>query len=111
MFATASDFRTSLTSAGEANGLAWRYSAASPATCGVAIDVPEMTLVADGLPIHADLMLTPGANRSTQEPQFENHARTSLLPVNVVAATVSAVGADEGEKLHALALSFPAATA
>jgi hypothetical protein len=42
--------------------------AATPATCGAAIDVPDMTLVAVVLPIHAEVMLEPGANTSTQRP-------------------------------------------
>jgi hypothetical protein len=42
--------------------------AATPATCGVAIDVPDRMLVAVELPIHAEVMSEPGANRSTHLP-------------------------------------------
>ena len=35
------------------------YSAATPATCGVAIDVPLIVFVRE--PSHADLIATPGA--------------------------------------------------
>src|SRR4051812_39981345 len=51
-----------------AAGFASRYNAATPVLCGVAIDVPEMVLVAAGEPIHDDGMSTPGANQSTQLP-------------------------------------------
>ena len=43
-------------------------SAATPATCGAAMDVPEMELSALALPIHVDLMYTPGAKTLTQLP-------------------------------------------
>jgi len=49
-------------------GFTCRYSAAVPATCGVAIDVPLMVFVAVLLPIHAELMFTPGALMCTQLP-------------------------------------------
>src|SRR5712691_2571300 len=45
------------TSAGVALGNALRYSAAAPATCGVAIEVPLIVLVAVSLVIHAEVML------------------------------------------------------
>ena len=45
-----------------------RYRAATPATCGVAIDVPLMVLVAVLLLIHAEVMPTPGAKMSTHVP-------------------------------------------
>ena len=98
--------------------------------------VPEIEFVATSLVDHADVMLTPvhsharhqcvqrraprhrltrhaasantpGANRSTHEPKFENAARVSALSV---AATVSADGVRAGLALHALALLLPAAT-
>jgi hypothetical protein len=50
-----------LTVAGEAVRLVCRNLAAAPVTCGVAIDVPLMVLVAVLLVIHADVMLEPGA--------------------------------------------------
>ena len=50
-----------------AEGAPCRTRAATPATCGVAIDVPLIVLVA-GRVVHAEVMLEPGANRSTQVP-------------------------------------------
>ena len=52
---------SSRTCAGVQLGLAPRTSAAAPATCGEAIDVPLIVLVALGPPIQADVMLEPGA--------------------------------------------------
>ena len=43
-------------------------SAAKPATCGLAIDVPEIGFVAVVDPIHVDVIPTPGANTSTHDP-------------------------------------------
>ena len=37
------------------------YSAATPATCGDAMDVPLMVRVAEVLPIHAEVIEEPGA--------------------------------------------------
>ncbi len=52
-------------------GTACDRRAARPATCGEAIDVPEMVLVAPLPPIHAEVMPLPGAHASTQLPKFE----------------------------------------
>ena len=52
-------------------GYAWAKRAASPTTCGVAMEVPEMVLVAFAPPIHADVIPVPGAKTSTHEPKFE----------------------------------------
>ena len=49
-------------------GNACARRAASPATCGEAIEVPEIVRVADEPPIHADVILEPGAQRSTHDP-------------------------------------------
>jgi hypothetical protein len=46
-------------------------SAAAPVTCGVAIEVPLMVLVATALVFQDDVMPLPGANRSTQVPKLE----------------------------------------
>jgi hypothetical protein len=67
-----------------------------------------MVFVAVALPIHADVMFTPGALMSTQLPRLENDAKPSLISV---APTVIAVGALAGEKVQASALLFPAAIA
>jgi hypothetical protein len=53
-------------------------NAARPATCGDAIDVPEMVFDAVSLVFHAEVMLTPGAKTSTHGPQSEKEARTSV---------------------------------
>jgi hypothetical protein len=56
------------TVAGEAPGFPCRYCAATPAVCGVAIDVPLIVRVAVVLVYQADVIETPGANQSTQLP-------------------------------------------
>lgn len=68
------------TSAGDACGWAPRYSAAAPAACGAAIDVPEYTAQPVSVRWDADVIDTPGANRSTAEPRFEVAARPSPGP-------------------------------
>src|SRR6185369_7995076 len=45
-------------------GCAWRVSAADPATCGEAIEVPEMISPPLPVPLAVDSTLTPGAVRS-----------------------------------------------
>ena len=45
--------------------------AARPATCGAAIDVPEMVRVAVDPEIHAEVIPLPGAYISTQRPKLE----------------------------------------
>ena len=87
-----------VTVAGEAVGFVSRNNAATPATCGDAIDVPEIVLVAVSLVLHADVMLLPGAKMSTQVPKFENEERASVV---VVEPTVIALAARAGETLHA----------
>ena len=57
-----------LTAAGGAAGVPCRTSAAAPATCGVAIDVPLIVFVAVSFVFQADVMLEPGAKMSTQVP-------------------------------------------
>ena len=52
---------SSRTCAGVQFGLAPRTSAAAPATCGDAIDVPLIVLVALGPPIQPEVMVEPGA--------------------------------------------------
>src|SRR5690606_19637191 len=98
----------SRTCAGDQVGLADRIRAATPATCGAAIDVPLIVLVAVLEVDHAEGILGPGPKLSRQEPKFETDARLSLL---AVAPTVLAPPARVGEKLHALAWLFPAALA
>src|SRR5919107_1071307 len=78
-----------------------------PDTCGVAIDVPLIVFVASSAVHQEDKTSTPGANRSTQLPQFENQARLSEASV---APTVIALGARAGLKSQASASELPAAT-
>jgi hypothetical protein len=91
----------------ELSGAIPKPSAATPATCGDAIDVPEMVFVAVVEVYHADRMLEPGAKTSRQDPKLENDERASA---EVVEPTVTASGSPAGEVWQALALLFPAAT-
>jgi hypothetical protein len=61
-------FNDVATASGVAVGLAAKYSAAAPATCGVAMDVPLMVLVAVGLLYQSDLIEEPGAKISRHDP-------------------------------------------
>ena len=87
-----------VTVAGKALGFVSRNKAATPVTCGVAIDVPEIMLVAVSLVFHDDVMSLPGAKMSTQVPKFENEERASVV---VVDPTVIAFGTRAGETLQA----------
>jgi hypothetical protein len=71
-----------------------RYNAATPATCGLAMDVPEIVLMALLLVIHADVIELPGAKISTTEPKLEKEERAS---VEVVEPTVMASAVLAGE--------------
>ena len=97
-----------VTVAGEAVGFVSRNSAATPVTCGVAIDVPEIVLVAVSLVFHDDVMLLPGAKISRHVPKFENDERASVV---VVEPTVIAVATRAGDCVHASTASLPAAIA
>src|SRR5262249_1940323 len=90
--------RESRTCCGLKAGLAPSTSAAAPTTCGVAIDVPLIVLVAVSLVFHAEVIPTPGAKMSRQVPKLENDAFWSLL---WVAPTVIAAGTRAGEVLQA----------
>ena len=92
----------------EAEGFACLYKAATPATCGEAIEVPLSVAVAVSDENHDDKIPEPGANRSRHVPKFENDERASVV---VVEPTVIAFAARAGDSLHALALLLPAATA
>src|SRR5688500_17631307 len=59
-----------LTDSGVAVGLRARKSAAAPATCAEAIDVPDIS--AHRPPSLTDRTSSPGARMSTLEPQLEN---------------------------------------
>jgi hypothetical protein len=88
----------SRTVAGDADGWLCRYRAATPATCGVAIEVPLNVAVAVSLVLYADRIDEPGAKMSTTLPKFENDERAS---VRVVAPTVIASVTRAGEKFAA----------
>lgn len=88
-------------------GLIVSKAATAPETCGAAIDVPLMVLVAVFEVLQAEVMDEPGAKMSTQVPKFEYEARAS---VEVVAATVKALGARAGDVVQASRLLLPAAT-
>ena len=85
------------TSAGVACGLVCRMSAAAPATCGDAIDVPLLVAAATSVAMPAETMLAPGANRSLHGPKFEKSASSSSISD---AATVIASGTRAGLKPH-----------
>ena len=55
----------------EMPGCAWLKRAANPATCGAAIEVPEIVRVAEAPEIQADVIPVPGAYISTHPPKFE----------------------------------------
>jgi hypothetical protein len=83
--------------AGVACGFDCRRSAAAPATCGDAIDVPSFVAVATSEAMPAERISVPGANRSLHDPKFEKPASSSSLSD---AATVIAAGTRAGLKLH-----------
>ena len=45
-----------------------KSAAIAPATCGAAIEVPEMVAVAVAPPIHAEVIAEPGAYKSVHSP-------------------------------------------
>jgi len=81
----------------------------------VAIEVPEIVLIAESEPIHAEVISVPGAKMSTQVPQLEKYDLISSCafstPPTSVEPTQTAEAALAGEKLQALRSLFPAATA
>src|SRR4051812_34801483 len=80
--------------AGVAVGHRDSYWAATPATCGDAIDEPFITWLAESLVAQSEAMSAPGANRSRQVPTLENGARAS--PASL-APTTSACVTRDGE--------------
>jgi len=81
------------TSSGEKFGCFARRSAAAPATCGHAIDVPDLVPVDVSESVVAAVIDDPGAWMSTHDPWLENDDSAS---VRVVEPTVIASGADAG---------------
>lgn len=97
-----------LTVAGDEPGLLCRTRAATPATCGLAIEVPLKVAPAVSLVNQADTMLEPGAKISTTLPKFENDERASFI---VDDPTVIASATRAGEELEAFVFELPAAMA
>ena len=94
LFSVALPVSAAVTAAADEVGFSWRYSAAAPATCGDAIDVPPIVAVAVLLVHQADVIPLPGPKMSRHVPMFENDALASLI---VVAPTVIADAALAGE--------------
>ena len=69
-------------------------SAATPATCGEAIEVPLRVAIALVAVYQAEVMELPGAKRSRHFPKLEYDARESELSV---APTVIALATRAGE--------------
>ena len=80
-------------SAGCAEGFVSRRRAATPATCGAAIEVPDLTVWSESEPIPAEVIPSPGAKMSTQDPWAEEVIARSE---RVVPATVMASPTREG---------------
>ena len=99
------DVIAAATAAGSAPGFPSKNSPATPATCGADIDVPLIVAVAVFDVYQAAVMLSPGANRSTQVPKLEDVFRASLI---FVQPTVIPEGSPPGEKLQASAPLLPA---
>mmetsp|Transcript_31031 Transcript_31031/g.84128 ORF Transcript_31031/g.84128 Transcript_31031/m.84128 type:complete len:252 (-) Transcript_31031:236-991(-) len=99
------------TSSGPRDVSSPRRSAAMPATCGQAIEVPLMWRDPVLLSCCADSMYVPGAKMSTHSPSLLYQERVSVL---AVAATVMALPTKAGECLQASGQSvdpsLPAAT-
>lgn len=68
LFKEAEVVRNDATAAGDEVGFPASTSAATPATCGDAMEVPLMLLVAVSLVFHADVIELPGAKMSRQDP-------------------------------------------
>src|SRR5688572_20887908 len=94
--------------AGAAEPLLCMYNAATPATCGLAAEVPPKSAMSTSLRWLSDRDPLPGANRSTQLPKFELAAFTSV--VGTMFPTVMAWGVRAGDWVHALTVLFPAET-
>lgn len=71
--------------------------AASPATWGLAIEVPDRRADAVSLSMPTEVTSTPAAKMSTSGPKFEKDARRSLAAS--MAPTAKALGAEPGEVL------------
>ena len=56
-------------------GFASKYSAATPAACGAAIEVPLIRAVAESPETDVEVMLWPGAKMSTQDPKLDQGVR------------------------------------
>jgi hypothetical protein len=104
-------FRFDSTVAGLAVVLRDRKSAAEPATCGEAMEVPDSVVVPP--PSLVERMLEPGAQMSTQEPKLlkEDSALVLVVEATVAIPLFVPAPARAGEELQALAALLPAASA
>jgi hypothetical protein len=93
------------TSAGEIPGSSSRSKAATPATCGVAMDVPLRLKLPVLVFAFAETMFFPGAKMSMHVPKLYALESSSL-----VAPTVIALVAEAGVVEQASLPEFPAAT-
>lgn len=75
--------RIDATSIGESEGLLPSRIAAAPATCGAAIDVPFLSIVAVSDPIEALRISSPGAQISRQGPTAENPPLKSSCNIRI----------------------------
>src|SRR5690606_15175722 len=80
----AAEVRAEETWAGVGEGLSARGKAAAAATCGLALDVPEMVLGAEVPLFPAEVMAVPGANTPSTETELEV-AESPLFQAEVMA--------------------------
>src|SRR3989449_1483634 len=89
-------------------GWAWRVSAATPATCGDDIDVPESPAPALPVPMAVEMMLTPGAVTSGLRPLSPGRGPPEVKLANPVkVGVVSGAAATDVAGPSATARSFP----
>src|SRR2546422_4455834 len=89
-------------------GWAWRVSAATPATCGEDIDVPESAAPALPVPMAVEMMLTPGAVTSGLRPLSPVRGPPEVKLANPVKlGFVSGAAATDVAVPSATARSFP----
>jgi hypothetical protein len=72
------------------------------------MDAPFLRVLASGVNVEQERMLTPGAKMSRHVPKLEKDARASFVPV---APTVMALAAEAGDLPQASSFPFPAETA
>ena len=78
-----------LTSLGDQDGCAWRMSAAMPATCGEAIEVPLMEVCLSPVPIAVETIVSPGAATSGLTPGVRVPREVKLEGVSSMSGSTS----------------------